>query len=147
MNLNGERIMAGVFGLVGLLWASQALRLNYWGDFAPGTGFLPFWLGSIMAVLAVLFLIASRHSRPVEMESAHPRRPLVVGAGLLACVAIIGHVGFVVAVGAFIAFLLLAVERRPAAQSAAVALGTPLVLFLIFKTWLRVPLPVGPWGF
>ena len=145
--MTGERVMAGVFGLIGLLWVSQALRLRYWGDFAPGSGFLPLRLGAILIVLVVLYLIASRFTPSTVEAAARPRRPLVVGAGLLACVAIIGYVGFVVAVGAYIAFLLLAVERRPAAQSAAVAIGTPVALFLIFKTWLHVPLPLGPWGF
>ena len=145
--MTGERIMAGVFGLIGVLWVSQALRLRYWGDFAPGTGFLPFWLGAILLVLVVLYLIASRFTPSTVEAAIHPWRPLTVGGGLLACIAVIEYLGFVVSIAAYIAFLLLVVERRPAAQSAAVALGTPVVLFLLFKTWLRVPLPLGPWGF
>jgi putative tricarboxylic transport membrane protein len=147
MNVNGERVMAGVFGLIGVLWVSQALRLRYWGDFAPGSGFLPLWLGGILVALVVAYLIVSRFTQSTVEATVYPRRPLIVGGGLLACVAVIELLGFVVSIAAYIAFLLLVVERRPAAQSAAVAIGTPVVLFLLFKTWLKVPLPLGPWGF
>jgi hypothetical protein len=145
--MTGERVMAGVFGLAGVLWLSQALRLNYWGDFAPGGGFLPFWLCAILVALVVMYLVASRFTPSSVEPAAHPRRPLAVGGGLVACIAVIEYLGFVVSIAAYIAFLTLAVERRPALQSAAVAIGAPVALFLIFKTWLRVPLPLGPWGF
>jgi len=42
--------------------------------------------------------------------------------------------------------LFAAVERLPLARSLAVAAAVTAVLFLVFRTWLRVSLPVGPWG-
>ena len=42
--------------------------------------------------------------------------------------------------------LFAAVERLPLLRSLAVAAAVTAVLFLIFRTWLRVPLPVGPLG-
>jgi hypothetical protein len=38
------------------------------------------------------------------------------------------------------------VERLPIVKSALVAAATTAVLFLIFKTWLGVTLPIGPLG-
>ncbi len=38
-------------------------------------------------------------------------------------------------------------ERLPVVASLAVSAGSALVLTLVFRTWLGVPFPAGPWGF
>jgi hypothetical protein len=55
--------------------------------------------------------------------------------------------GFIVSVALYLAFLAGWLERRPPREVAAVALGTAIVLWLIFGVWLKVPFPEGPWGF
>jgi hypothetical protein len=35
----------------------------------------------------------------------------------------------------------------PLVTSVGVAAGSSLALTLVFRTWLGVPFPVGPWGF
>jgi hypothetical protein len=39
------------------------------------------------------------------------------------------------------------VERRSALETALLSVGTSASLWVIFKAWLGVPLPVGPLGF
>jgi putative tricarboxylic transport membrane protein len=63
------------------------------------------------------------------------------------CVALVEMLGFVAAVGAYLLFLLLVVERLPLRFGGGVAVGATLSIYLIFAVWLRVPLPRGPWGF
>lgn len=154
----GERIFVGAIGAVGLFWMSQALRLPYWQEYAPGSGFLPLWL-SIVLIALVALLAAQKYVRRIAgvadevTDQAPPtgaprhRRVLAIALGLLACVLVLEYVGFVLAVGGYLIFLLGLVERRGAAQTALVAGGTTLTLFLLFHTWLGVPLPAGPWGF
>jgi hypothetical protein len=38
------------------------------------------------------------------------------------------------------------VERLPVPASLLVAAATTAALILLFRTWLGVPLPKGPWG-
>jgi uncharacterized BrkB/YihY/UPF0761 family membrane protein len=56
------------------------------------------------------------------------------------------RVGFAPSVFLLLLVLFAGVERLPMIRSIAVAAATTAVLFLIFKTWLRVALPVGPLG-
>lgn len=145
----GERIFLGAIGVVGLFWLTQASRLPYWQDFAPGSGFLPFWL-SIVLVALVALLLVQQHVRGGVVAAPGPmrhRRVLAIGIGLMVCAVLLEYIGFVVAIAGYLVFLLGLVERRGAAQTALVAGGTTLTLFLLFHTWLGVPLPAGPWGF
>ena len=48
---------------------------------------------------------------------------------------------------AYLAFLLLYVERLPLRLGGSVAVGATLAIYAVFDLWLRVPLPRGPWGF
>ena len=149
----GERIFAGAIGAAGLFWMSQALRLPYWQDYAPGSGFLPLWLSIVLIALVALLLLQSHVRRVAGVVVVAPRgatrhrRVLAIALGLLVCVLVLEHVGFVLAVGGHLLFLLGLVERRGVAQTSLVAAGTTLTLFLLFHTWLGVPLPAGPWGF
>ena len=72
---------------------------------------------------------------------------VAVALGLFVCVAVIEPLGFVVAVGAYLLFLLRVVEKEPWRTSLGVTAGTIAVLFALFRVWLHVPLPKGPWGF
>jgi len=151
--ITGERIFAALIGLFGLVWISQSLRLRYWGDFAPESGFLPFWLGVALVLIVAVFLAVSIRSpaaAPAEDPDAAPpaigRVAAVVG-GLLVAVALFEDLGFVVSVGAYLAFLIGVVERRPPGETAIATLGTVGAIHFIFRVWLQVPLPAGPWGF
>jgi hypothetical protein len=50
------------------------------------------------------------------------------------------------AVFLFLLFLFALVERLPILTSLLVAAATTVILFLIFRTWLGVQLPIGPLG-
>jgi len=49
--------------------------------------------------------------------------------------------GFAPSIFLMLLVLFASVERLPLARSIAVAAGVTAVLFLVFKTWLGVPLP------
>ena len=151
----GERVFAGLIGAIGLLWIYLSAGLTYWDGFAPGSGFLPMWLGIVLAALVAL-LLAKEGLRPAAASPApapapsvpwRHRRIAAIMLGLVVCAATLEFVGFVVSVGGYLLYLLAFVERRSVVQTALVASGTTALLYLLFHTWLGVPLPAGPWGF
>lgn len=150
----GDRVMALGFGLFGVVWIVQSLKLNYWSDFAPGSGFLPFWLGVVIVALA-LVVLAQTFRRPAVATAAaappaEPRRygrTVAIILGLFACLFALEYVGFVVAVGVYLGVLLAVVERRQPVEALLVAAGAVIGIWIVFKAWLKVPLPQGPWGF
>lgn len=150
---NGERILGAAFGLLGLLWAVMALDLTYMREFAPGSGFLPFWLGVALVLLSGSFLYTTRNkpAPSVPGDTAPPRaawgKTTSILLGLFVCVGVLDWVGFVVSVTAYLFFLVKVVEGRSLVSAAGVSLGTTVSLYLIFRTWFGVPFPEGPWGF
>lgn len=145
---SGERVLAILFGFLGLGFAVKARELTYMDEFAPGAGFLPFWLGLVLVALAVGFLFTAR--APAAESYAGPvsaRKVAAVAVGLGVCVAVIGWLGFAASIAAYLLYLVRGVERRGWGLSAAVALGTTAGLYVVFQVWLKVPLPRGPWGF
>jgi hypothetical protein len=147
----GERIMAMVFGFLGLFWVFKANDLTYADAFAPGPGFLPTWMGTGLVVLVATFLFGTRSvpSAPEGPTSGAVswHKTAAVAAGLLACIVVIDWLGFVVSILGMLVYLFRVVERLAWKTSLGVSVGATLALYLIFHTWLRVPLPQGPWGF
>mgnify|MGYP000096425104 CR=1 FL=1 len=149
--MTGERILIAVFAAFGVLWVVKSTALSYWADFAPGSGFLPLWLGVAIVVLAgLLFWQSFAEAGPVAVpEDGEGRtgRVVAIALGLLVCLAVMPYVGFTAAIAGYLAFLLGWVERRSGLETALLSIGTSASLWVIFKAWLGVPLPAGPWGF
>jgi hypothetical protein len=147
----GDTFVAAGLAAFGAIWAIMALDLTYMGEFAPGSGFLPFWLGLALTLLSLTFLARRwrSRSRTVEarIEPSDLIKPVVVATGLAICVAAIPWLGFVPAVSCYLVALLKWLEHRSWVQSLAVGVGTPIVLSITMGTWLGVPLPAGPLGF
>ena len=136
----GELVLALVFAALALLWIAKGATMPLWQGFAPDSGFLPLIYGVLLFVLAAAVLVqllAAKHARPFEPI----RKPLVILGALVAAVAALPFAGFVLAVFALLLFLYAAVERLPMLPSVVVSGVTTGVLYLIFKTWLGVPLP------
>jgi putative tricarboxylic transport membrane protein len=148
----GERLLAAAFGLLGLVWVWRSRELAYMDEFAPGAGFLPFWLGVVLVGLVALYLFTARRapaarSPAARPPAANPGKVAAVAAGLLACIAAIGPLGLAVPLALYLLYLVRLVERRRLPVAVGVAVGTTAAILLVFRVWLQVPLPRGPWGF
>lgn len=138
--LRGELALALLFAALGALWLARAVRMPLWEGFAPDSGFLPLFYGVLLLALSLgVMLQVVRAPAPAPGESI--RKPLVVLAALAAAVAALPFAGFALTVFALLFFLYARVERLPLLTSAAVSGVTTGVLYLVFKTWLGVPLP------
>jgi putative tricarboxylic transport membrane protein len=143
----GELVLAAFFVALGLLWVGAASRMPLWEGFAPQSGFMPLWYGIILIGLtgtAVFNLFRQKDAAKQEEPIA---KPLLVLAAFGACIAGLELMGFVPAVFLMLLFMFALVERLPIISSTLVAAATTAVLFLIFRTWLKVTLPIGPLGF
>lgn len=138
--LRGELALALLFAALGALWLARAVRMPLWEGFAPDSGFLPLFYGVLLLGLSfAVMLRVVRAPAPAPGESI--RKPLVVLAALAAAVAALPFAGFALTVFALLFFLYARVERLPLVTSAGVSGVTSGVLYLVFKTWLGVPLP------
>jgi hypothetical protein len=108
-----------------------------WDGFAPGSGFMPLWYGVILIGLAGAVIVLARDARLEEPVG----KALVVLAVVAAAILGFSLIGFAPSVFLMLLVLFAAVERLPLARSILVAAGTTAVLYLVFKTWLGVPLP------
>ena len=138
--------------LLGVAFSGMALwKYTYWGSTGPGSGFLPFWLGLAMAVLAAGLLLGTRRAREPGarwlLEGAGLRRLVAVLGVTAGLVVVLKIVGMVVGTVLFLVALLRFVERMRWRSTVAIAVGTAAVNYLIFTYWLRVPFPLGVLGF
>ena len=144
--LNGDVGLALLFSGVGLVWILGSLRLPFWEGFAPQSGFLPLFYGLLLTALALTSLAGVYLQSEAAQDTAPVVKPLVILVALTAAVVGIDVAGFGPAVFLLLLSLFAAVERLPILRSTLVAAGTTAALILIFRTWLRVPLPAGPFG-
>ncbi len=146
--IRGEFALCSIFIATGVFWVAVAVGLPMWEGFAPATGFLPLVYGVLLAVLGIAATAADVLSVAVDGEAKSPvGRPLMILLALAAGVAGIESAGFCVSMFLAMLFLFRVAERLPIVSSLAVSAGSALVLTLVFRTWLGVPFPVGPWGF
>jgi putative tricarboxylic transport membrane protein len=129
----------------------QSRALPYWTADSPGPGFLPFWLGVLLACASAALL--ARTFAPVAVDRlVFPNREAafrltIVVALTITTAALALVVGLVVASGVFMGVTLTYLRPGRARANWATALCTALVVWLLFVRWLAVPLPAGPLGF
>jgi hypothetical protein len=142
----GEVLLALLFAGLGILWIAAAARMPLWSGFVPQSGFIPLWYGITLTGLSAAILANLLLRRAPGVMEEPVGKPLVVLAALAASILGLDLIGFAPSIFLLLLVLFTAVERLPAVRSLAVAAAVTAVLFLIFRTWLRVPLPVGPLG-
>ena len=144
--INGDVGLALVFAAIGIVWIFGALGLPFWAGFAPESGFLPLFYGCLLTGLAAAVLVMRLLANDDAAVEQPVGKPLVILAAITAAVVGVEPAGFGVAVFLLLLFLYAAVERLPLVNSIVVAGAITAALILIFRTWLGVPLPVGPLG-
>ena len=142
----GELVLAAFFVALGLLWVGAAIRMPLWEGFAPQSGFMPLWYGVILIGLTVAVVVNLFLQKEDAKKEEPIGKPLIVLVVFAAGIAGLEPMGFGPAVFLMLLFMFALVERLPIISSVLAAAGTTAVLFLIFRTWLNVGLPVGPLG-
>jgi putative tricarboxylic transport membrane protein len=132
----------------------DAWRMPPSATFGPGAGFLPFWLGIVLAVLATILLVTNwkREATAKDSEAVFPGKKALfaitlVMAGLAVYIQLIEVVGFLLDTFLFVLFLVKVVERETWRLALTVAVSTTAVLFLTFQVLLKITLPSNMFGF
>lgn len=131
----------------GLVLAGTS-NLTYWADITPGPRFFPVWIAGISIVLSVALLVQLRRGTDTGVTELPDRSAFVRIALTIAAMAAFAVaaplVGMVVAVVAFMLFILVGVLRQRA-QSSAIAAGIIAgAIELIFVRTLKIALPPTP---
>jgi hypothetical protein len=131
----------------------QASRYPFGTVSKVGPGFLPFYLGIVLAVLAIIILIKTI-LRPMEEglpeKGVLGKRKLVrvffVFFSMAAYAFLMGKLGFPITTFIFTFVLFKFIESYGWVSSTWGALATSIGNYLIFDLWLQCQFPSGFWG-
>ena len=118
-----------------------------WGAEGPKAGFFPFYIGVLIVISsAVNFIriVTETSDRGLFAEWGQLAKVMSVLVPTAIYVALIPWIGIYVASILLIAFFMKWLGRYDWPLVAAVSLGVPLAVFLIFERWFLLPLPKGP---
>jgi putative tricarboxylic transport membrane protein len=139
--------------LVAAVLGYQAAGLTYYTRLGPGPGFFPRWLCGILALLALGVLARATWSQddaashiPVPDRTA-ALRILGVVAALLAVAALTTTLGFRLTMLAFYLVVIGMLGRWRWVETPVLAVLGSFATYYVFVQWLRLPLPVGIFGF
>jgi putative tricarboxylic transport membrane protein len=145
---------AGVWaGVVVLIFSSiifwQSLSLKYTTNFGPGPGMFPRWLTAILIILSLIYIWQSIKKEVFRIAEVFPKgkdlgNVFSVLISVVVFMVIVNFTGFVIAS----TVLLFIVLRREFKWhiGLAISLFTSIVLFLLFKAFFNIPLPVNVLG-
>jgi putative tricarboxylic transport membrane protein len=141
-------------GLV-VMWDSYRMGSS-WGSDGPQAGCFPFYIGLILVVASLIngwhalkrpglsqggASFVSRGSLKMIISVVVPT---TIYVGLIAGFGPIPGLGIYLASAVFIAVFMLWLGKYKWRLTVAVSLAVPIVFFLMFEVWFKVPLPKGP---
>ena len=118
-----------------------------WGAEGPKAGFFPFYISLIVLIsCAVNLLHALREftGREIFAEWGQIRQVLSVVIPTTFYVFAVPVIGMYVSSGLLIAVFMKWIGRYSWLVVAAIAIGVPILTFILFERWFLVPLPKGP---
>ena len=145
---SADRITAALLLAFSVAFSVGALKqYQWWGSGGPGPAFMPFWLGLVMACLALGLLLRSlKEQNPGAAwlpRGEGLRDMLVVLASTVAFIALLKVTGMIIGTALYLAFLVRYLGKHRWWVTLAVALAAAGFNWLVFVHWLRVPMPEG----
>jgi putative tricarboxylic transport membrane protein len=145
---SADRVTAALLLAFAVAFSAGALKsYQWWGSGGPGPAFMPFWLGLVMALLALGMLLRSLKQKDPGAawlpRGEGLRDMLVVLAATVAFIALLNVTGMVIGTALYLAFLVRYLGRHRWRVTVAVALAAAAFNWLVFVHWLRVPMPEG----
>ena len=143
-----EVAVAVLLQVIAVMVIVDSIRVgNGWADDGPKAGYFPFYIGLLLFAAATWVLINALRggkSDPPFATREELTRVVSMFIPMLVYVAGIALLGIYVASALLIAFFMIRHGRYRWPLTAAVSLGVPILLFLVFERWFLVPMPKGP---
>ena len=150
----GDRVFSIIcFGLS--LWLIlESFKYDYTVKYTPGPGFLPFWLGVVLAIFAIAQMIETfkRKGLAEVHQSRLPPVSSLYRIGLIMIITtgaaiVMNSLGFVLTVFLFVFVILFVLEGVNIIKSFVSGLIFSGCIFLIFQYWMEIELPRGFWDY
>ena len=143
-----------IFGVIGLglaLWCYlESRKFHYMTDFTPGPGFMPFWVGVVLAVLSFYLILDTFKRKPSEKDNKKilPEKHALyrVGAIMLMLVVVrftMNFLGFPLTLALFTTAILLILEHYSVIKSVGYGIAYAAVTWFVFEYILTMGFPKG----
>ncbi len=140
-------VTASLLMAMGGLVLVSSFRMGIgWGSDGPESGFVPFWLSTVLvSCCAVIIVQAVRRASEERFVSREQlTRVLKVLLPAAAMILLTQYVGLYVATALYMGFYMRWGGRYSWIVSIALPLSFVVLIFLVFERWFLVPLPKGP---
>jgi hypothetical protein len=139
--------MAGLMVVFALIVIGGSMRVGYgWAFDGPQAGFFPFYIG-LFVLGASLVNFAQGwmdHRDRLFAEWGQLGKVLSVVVPSVGYVALVPWLGIYVASALLIGVFMKWLGRYGWSMVLPIAIGVPVVTFIVFERWFLVPLPKGP---
>ena len=143
-----------IFGVIGLgisLWCYlESRQFRYMTDFTPGPGFMPFWVGVILAILSCWLLYDTFRRTPSEQDqkSILPAKHALYRVGIIflmlfGVLIFMPFLGFPLTIALFVAAILKFLERYSILKSIGYGVVYAAVTWIIFEYFMEMGFPTG----
>ena len=145
---NADRVTATLLLVFSVAFAAGALQqYQWWGSGGPGPAFMPFWLGLVMAALALGMLIRSlkdKNPGAAWFPRGEGLRDILVVLGVTTLfIALLNVLGMVIGSAIYLGVLIAYLGRHRWWVTISVAAAAAFFNWLVFVHWLHVPFPEG----
>ena len=153
----GVAVAAGLFGAL-VMYGSWLVGIG-WGVEGPKSGFFPFYVGLIITGCSVLimlqnFMVSDEGQLFADWGQLKSVMAVVIPTTIyviiipgfdvpLTSIAVPG-LGLYVSSAILIAVFMVWLGKYALPKALAVAIGVPVVTYMMFEKWFLVPLPKGP---
>jgi putative tricarboxylic transport membrane protein len=147
---NGDVISGAALAALGTYIVIQARVWPYYGFDGPGPGFFPVWYGILMILLSLGLIVGTVRAPKAEakkIDTVGIRRALTVWAAFVACLIVMGILGFVISFALFTIFVVAYTFQRPLLTAVLTGVVSSLAFYVLFAKVLQVQLPTGLIGF
>jgi putative tricarboxylic transport membrane protein len=147
-----DRVSGSFWFLFCLFIIYQSYRLGLGNLYQPGPGFLFFWAGIVVAIMALVVVLQSFRAQPAEEVKETPRgkraatKVILVLVALFLYALLMEYLGFFIVTFLLFMFLLGVIEKKKWWFAVALSVGVTLFAYLLFETALQSQLPKGILG-
>jgi len=147
MTLRADHIAGAAFVSFGLMVFALSGDLPVGRLSMPGAGFLPKIIAGLLILFGAILLLRAKDSLPFSLltwDDLQHAVLVVVITGL--ATALYTTLGFIITMAGML-FAFLMVERKRFIPAVLFSLTCSLLTYALFGTFLRAPLPTGPFNF